>query len=73
MRRIAKTHYQDGAKDIPALPRWVVSGQRNYDHCIVDVTLCAQSEDEAADLGEHILRQSHMCIIMDIEARRANT
>lgn len=73
MRMIAKTHYQDGAKDIPRLPSWRVTGHRVYDHCIVDVTLCAQSEAEAIENGEYILRYSHMCIIIDIEAERANT
>lgn len=72
MRRINPYLYQDAAKDIPPMPRWVVSGQRVYDHCIVDVALCAQSEDEAVECGEYILRQSHMCIIINIEARREN-
>lgn len=73
MRVICKSHYQDPARDIPALQRWDVSGQRIYDNCYVSVRLCAHSEDEAVENAELILRRSHMCIIVNIEARRANT
>ena len=71
--RVAKYMYQDGARDLPRLPRWKVTGHRVYDHGIVDVTLCAQSESEAIGNGEQILRFCHMCIIVNIEAARVNT